>query len=240
MPLSEPGSQPPERRGNGLRAAQYSPIADLDPRVADELLTKLADAGVAAYVAPTPGRVGGYRDVTLPATPTDRLWVAVEGTETARTLVTAETGAGATPTPVDEERAFAQIVADYDTDAGQRSWPASEDVPVVSGRPLAEPARFSEPTAFRSWSPPEDPLDEHFVPPSPPPFPRITAATAWAVLALVGGALLLILPPLLGSSVGPGLELLGVVGVVGGFAALVWRMRDGHDDSDDHDDGAVV
>jgi hypothetical protein len=231
--------RPPERRGNGLSAPHYAAVADLDPRVAGELLGKLREAGVAAYVSPTPGRVGGYRELQLPSRPTDRLFVASDETETARRLVAAETGA--TSTPVDEQQAFAQIVASYDEqgDPGERSWPDSEDVPVVSGRPLASPRRFSEPAPFRSWSPPTDPLDEHFVPPAPPPLPRFRRTTAWAVLALVGGALLLIVPSLLGHPVGPGLSLLGVVGIVGGFLALVWGMRDHHDDSGS-DDGARV
>ncbi len=240
MPLSESGPQPPERRGNGLRATQYSPVADLDPRVAGELLIKLADAGVAAYVAPSPGRVGGYREIALPATPSDRLFVAVDGTEIARSMVAAETGAGATPPPIDEERAFQQIIADYETepDADQHGWPASEDVPIVSGQPLTEQPTFSKPVAFRSWSPSGDPLDEHFVPPDPPPLPRFHRTTLWATLALVGGILLLIVPPMVGYAIGPGLALLGVVGIVGGFGTLVWRMHDHHDSDDD--DGAVV
>ena len=53
-------------RANGLTASYYVPLRDVDPRVGDELLTKLGGAGIAAYVAPTPGRHGPYGDVTPP------------------------------------------------------------------------------------------------------------------------------------------------------------------------------
>jgi len=62
-------------RANGLTAAYYVPLRDVDPRVGVELLSKLGDAGIAAYVAPTPGRSTGYGDVQVPPLPTDRLWV---------------------------------------------------------------------------------------------------------------------------------------------------------------------
>lgn len=40
------------RRGNGLTAAEYTPLADLSASFTDGVLTALRDAGVAAYVAP--------------------------------------------------------------------------------------------------------------------------------------------------------------------------------------------
>lgn len=40
------------RRGNGLTAEEYTPLADLSAGLADGVLTALRDAGVAAYVAP--------------------------------------------------------------------------------------------------------------------------------------------------------------------------------------------
>ncbi|MFC9976097.1 hypothetical protein ACFVH6_34915 [Spirillospora sp. NPDC127200] len=39
------------RRGNGLSADAYAPLADLDPRLADAVLAALREAGVAAYAA---------------------------------------------------------------------------------------------------------------------------------------------------------------------------------------------
>ncbi|WP_067478343.1 hypothetical protein [Actinomadura hibisca] len=39
------------RRGNGLSADAYAPLADLEPRLADAVLAALREAGVAAYAA---------------------------------------------------------------------------------------------------------------------------------------------------------------------------------------------
>ena len=45
-------------RDNGLRCANYTPVADLDPRVVDALLATLRDEGIAAYATPTPAATG--------------------------------------------------------------------------------------------------------------------------------------------------------------------------------------
>ena len=42
------------RRGNGLTAEEYTPLADLTPGLADAVLAALREAGVAAYVAAVP------------------------------------------------------------------------------------------------------------------------------------------------------------------------------------------
>ena len=39
-------------RSNGLTAAAYTPIADVDPRLVGALLDELKETGVAAYVTP--------------------------------------------------------------------------------------------------------------------------------------------------------------------------------------------
>jgi hypothetical protein len=44
-----------KRRGNGLDADSYAPLIDLAPHIADLMLDALREAGVAAYVTPTPG-----------------------------------------------------------------------------------------------------------------------------------------------------------------------------------------
>jgi len=242
----EGSGRAPGARDNGLFAAHYLPLADLDPRVADALLTSLRVVGVAAYVAPTPGVRGGYLETRLPARPSDRLFVASEAMDTARTVLRQEApDADAVPMDVPEpdlrasrgadEAAWADIVASLSTpgpDAvvdSSRPWPRSEDV----GRD------FDAPIGFRTWSPPEDPADEHYIPPEPPPLPPVPKATRWAWLALIAGAVVLIVPAALGHSVGGGISVLSVLAIVGGFGTLVWRMRDSPRD-DGPDDGAVV
>jgi hypothetical protein len=80
-------------------------------------------------------------------------------------------------------------------------------------------------------------LDEHFVPPTPPKPPKMRPATRWAVLAIVLGFALIIVKEF--SDAVPGGIALGVLAIVGGFAALVAGMRPDRE-PDDSDDGAVV
>lgn len=74
-------------RQNGLRASSFVAVADVDPRIADQLLDLLAFAHVAAYAEPVPGRVGVYRDHHVPTRPIDRLWVDREATGPAREVL---------------------------------------------------------------------------------------------------------------------------------------------------------
>lgn len=74
-------------RQNGLRASSFVAVADVDPRIADQLLDLLAFAHVAAYAEPVPGHVGVYRDHHVPTRPIDRLWVDREATGPAREVL---------------------------------------------------------------------------------------------------------------------------------------------------------
>lgn len=68
---------PASRRDNGLVAAAWGALVDVDPELSTDLLSRLAAAGVAAYVEP----------VVLPAL--DRLWVDPERADAARLVVRA-------------------------------------------------------------------------------------------------------------------------------------------------------
>lgn len=253
-------------RDNGLVAAAYAPLADLEPQLADAMLEALRDEGVAAYAEPAPGRRGPSLDVTLPDRPTDRLWVDRAATDVARAVLEArlpgmrqeleatppeaaatqelppvrdtpatDVRRGGQP-PLDEEAAWAAIVAGWDAvalprhEAGEpRSEPPASDVapsePAASAAPAAQP-------------PPRDP-EEHFVPPEPPPLPSGDPVTRWAWAGLVGAPLFFVLAALLGWRVEGWTALLAVSAFVAGFVTLVARMSDRHSD-DDPDDGAVV
>jgi hypothetical protein len=84
--------QPPSRpaRSNGLPAHAWTPVADLDPRIAGDVLITMHANGIAAYVEPTPAAVGGYLDRRLPTRLTDRLFADAAETQRARSLVAAE------------------------------------------------------------------------------------------------------------------------------------------------------
>lgn len=220
------------RRDNGLAASVYVPLAELDPRLAEAMLEALRAAGVAAYLTPSTGVTGGYLNISLPDRPTDRLWVDSAARPRAAAVL-AELSAAPAPASEredeprggvrDEEESWAAIVATFRTPAGTPTWPAAEELPVESPRSVADPAD-----------------DEHYVPAVPPPVPQAHPVTRWAILALTLGLAVLVLPALFSEPVGPGLALLAVAAVLGGFGTLVARMRDAPPTDSGPDDGAVV
>jgi hypothetical protein len=72
------------RRDNGLFAADYAVVADVDPRVGEHLLDVLGNRGIAAYLQPTADQHPVTRVTTLPGRPTDRLYVDRSELDTAR------------------------------------------------------------------------------------------------------------------------------------------------------------
>ncbi|GAA0618683.1 hypothetical protein GCM10009547_21340 [Sporichthya brevicatena] len=91
-------------------------------------------------------------------------------------------------------------------------------------------------------STPEEPEpaepEEHYVPPPPPPLPRMDLQTKLSWLGVVGGPILLVLFTSLDWYPIEGATFLAIAAFVGGFASLVYRMKD--DGPDDGDNGAVV
>ena len=147
---------PPPRRGrrdNGLPAAAFVPLADVDPRVGEHLLDLLKLAGVPAYLEPSSDVEPYTRAVALPSPPTDRLWVDREQHSAAREILENEARTSGAPThpaqsgkrpadrgdrdsrpsagltDLDEERAWEEIVAGWDTalDSPVPPWPVVED-----------------------------------------------------------------------------------------------------------------
>jgi hypothetical protein len=83
-----------------------------------------------------------------------------------------------------------------------------------------------------------------FIPPEPPPLPKLDTVTKSAWAALFGGPAYLVVATAVGWSV-PGIAaFLAVAAFVTGFAILVLRMNEssgqGPGGPDDGDDGAVV
>ena len=226
------------RRDNGLDAALWSPLRDVDPRVGEHLLDLLQAVGIAAYLEPA-SDVGPYtRTVFLPSPPSDRLFVDRARRAEARAVVdehapqaaesTAEHArgpAGDRSGPrrdLDEDAEWAQIVAAFEAEHGRT---------VVEGEPSdAPPPAPHEPDVL-------DRPDEHYEPPPPPPLPAPTPASLYAVLLVVAGVVLVGAPSVLHLSADVGL-ILGVIAIASGAAMMVARMRERS--SDDGDDGAVV
>jgi len=144
------------RRDNGLDAADFAVAGDVDPRVGEHLLDVLQAAGIAAYLQPTADLNPILRATTLPARPTDRLYVDRTHLDTARAHLHQVTG-GIPPTPPadptaepDIDAEWAKIVAGFHTtvDPTAVPWPASEEIDSTAGpvRP-AGPAPTDEPVA---------------------------------------------------------------------------------------------
>ncbi|WP_326556695.1 DUF308 domain-containing protein [Micromonospora sp. NBC_01796] len=130
-----PGGARRGRRDNGLDATEYAVAGDVDPRVGEHLLDVLAAGGIAAYLQPSADLNPVTRTTTVPARPTDRLYVDRTHLATARDYLTQLADEG-TPSPTpsrpdpDVDAEWARIVAGYHADVteGARPWPAAEDV----------------------------------------------------------------------------------------------------------------
>jgi hypothetical protein len=245
-------------RDNGFVARHYVPLADLDPRLADAMLEALRTEGIAAYIVPSTGSLGGYLEVHLPERPRDRLWVDREHHDRATALLSVHSDQhpeSPEPTNVSEtagetdsaDDAWASIVAGFDLPAFEGSPDdVSSPVPRRIVRPV-EPGFGSSPDSLTppvTALPPSgeyDPLsilDEHFVPDPPPPLPRLRRGTRWALLAILVGVALLVGKSFSDSI--PDAVALGVLAIVGGFVGLVAMMREDRPSDSDPDDGAVV
>jgi hypothetical protein len=122
------------RRDNGLDAAEYAVAADVDPRIGEHLLDVLAGAGIAAYLQPSADLNPVTRTTTVPARPTDRLYVDRAHLGTARDFLArlAEDGPGGRSERGDQDldAQWNRIVAGFYADtATTPSWPAAEDIP---------------------------------------------------------------------------------------------------------------
>jgi hypothetical protein len=246
------------RRDNGLDAALWSPLRDVDPRVGEHLLELLRDAGIAAYLEPSADVSPYTRTVHLPSPPSDRLFVDRARTADARGLVEGNADELARLRPpvrrqlrpdLDEDAEWRAIVAaleaeqctpveagDGAADAGREDRPAAEAEPAEAPPPTLRPAPAPAPAPAPVEPEPLE-AEEHFQPPPPPPLRAPAPASLYAVLLIAAGALLVFAPQVVGLS-GDLAVVLGVAGIAGGVAVLVSRMRERS--VDDGDDGAVV
>jgi hypothetical protein len=222
------------RRDNGLEAALWSPLRDVDPRIGEHLLDLLSAVGIAAYLEPSADVEPYTRSVSLPSPPADRLFVDRSRRAEARTVVdeyVPEAGEARTTQPgsrppvsrrdLDEDAEWSRIVSAFEAEHGRT---------VVDDPSEAPPPPPHE-------LPVLDRPDEHYEPPAPPPIPAPAPASLYAVLLVAAGVLLVGAPGILNLSADLGL-IVGVAAIAGGAAMLVARMRDRSDD--DGDDGAVV
>ena len=225
-------------RDNGLNAASWVLLADVDPRVADAALAALRSAGVAAYTNPYP----------FPQ-PTDQLYVDAAARERAEAVLLDLQGDDASATqdeqsptgrfggydPAEVDAEFARIIAGMDSTAPDSiEPPPAAPTTTTTGWEIVGSARHDVPD-----EPVEATDEEHFVPPPPPPVPRGDAISRFAWLGLIGAPVLTLLCVLMSWRLEGWQALLVAGAFIGGFATLVIRMGNG-DDDDDPDGGAVV
>ena len=147
------------RRDNGLDAAEYAAAADVDPRVGEHLLDVLAAAGIAAYLQPSSDLNPVTRTTTVPARPTDRLFVDRARLVAARDFLAkvgddapagrsdaADVPAGrsdAADPGLDAE--WDRIVSGFYAPTATPSWPAAEDLTDQRKRADPDAARPGRP-----------------------------------------------------------------------------------------------
>jgi hypothetical protein len=221
-----------------LRCSGYVAAGDLDPRVADALLDALRAEGIAAYASPTPASRGGYLELRLPDKLTDRVYVDSDKADRAMVLFEEEkadatppkSAAPSTSGDLDVDTAWKQLLTSLQTPSTTVTWPDREDVSASS-----PPATFDAERLSVGASRYDEPEDEHYVPPKPPPLPKLRSVTVVALLAILGGIAILVT-----RVDGGDLGWLGIAAIIGGGVALVWHMKDGPPTDSGWDDGAVV
>ena len=111
----------------------------------------------------------------------------------------------------------------------------------VPGRRAPRPGadqRVDPPVPDARRTPPaRPPEDEHFVPPDPPPMPKLGLSSLLGLGLLIVGVVLLAVPGLLGGPVGLGI-VPGLLAMTAGLGWLVFGLRRGRDTDDGSDDGA--
>lgn len=153
--------------------------------------------------------------------------------------------------PRGEPDEFDRLVAAWRAEGTVPDWPTCD-----GEAPAPEPARMPDPApapgplpaidpADAAVEPVRDDVDEHFVPPEPPPLPRVGPAVAVGLVLLGLGLLLLIAPSVIGVPPGYGLPL-GLVAIAAGLTWLLLRLwqsdeeQAGPGDPTNPDDGAIV
>jgi hypothetical protein len=253
-------------RSNGLTAADYAPLAELDSSVAADALLALRDAGVAAY-AISPDSSASPSAEDEPGAPENggRRLATVFADRTALVRARAvlhdlDPGAvAASDDPQVDEVAWQQIVSGFSAtasepehDVAQRpadSTDSGADTGADTGSTANGPAGPHPLVSDDHEEPrgrPRDPRtdrtdpDEHFVPEPPPPPPRLDRVSRLAWSGVFGGPLVMLSSAMLGWAPPRWIVLFCVLGFVGGMLTLVVRMKDRPPRDGGPDDGAVV
>jgi hypothetical protein len=221
----------PATRDNGLEAPAYVALADIDPSVGDALLTALGRARIAAYLQPASPSEEASRQ---------RLYVAAAERTDARAVVEVAArsfahDATAARRPdllagVDSQAEFDALVSDWHVDTINAVRAAERDL-------TREDADWRMRLQLPATGSDADDGD-HYVPPAPPPLPRLAGATVLALVIVTASVMMMAFGRALDLP-GDLAFLAGVAGILVGAGLLIMRLRDGSDDDED-DDGAVI
>jgi hypothetical protein len=218
--------------------AQYSTPAAADGAVPWPVREELSSAGQAPPGAPGPAGAPGSTDTSMDTTDA-RGASAAAGTPgtgdpgTGREAATGDPGTGRAA----GANGQAAPRADGEDPGAAQPPPRGWD-PVPGVIPAQPQPRIVRPAAPAPLPPVGD--DEHYVPPVPPPLPRLDPVSKGAWAALFGGPGYLLLAVLLGWVVPSWAAFCAVGAFVGGFATLVVRMGDRPPGDSGPNDGAVV
>lgn len=242
-------------RSNGLTASSYSPVADLNPSVAEGLLDELKDRQIAAYCEPVESpSMSAFDRPEFHVEVLVRLYVDSAATDQVRDVLSSKD-----PYLLhgNDDLTWAQIVAGYDIPSTDRvaPWPVYEDVDSVAAEDAETPTALL-PAPELDGHPTEDVRsgsanrratrfeeaaeEDRFVPPPPPPLPTLSGADRLGWLGLVGGPAVLVAAAVLAVTLPTWITLIAALGFIGGFVSLVVRMDNGDDRFDDPDNGAQV
>jgi hypothetical protein len=156
---------------------------------------------------------------------------------------------GGSDGPEDVDAAFAEIVADLEREGLGALIEADElgltapDAPTAEPSPPASTPPVPPTPPAPPASPPSDDLDVedegHYVPPEPPPLPKLRPSTVFGIALLVIGGFLLAAPSVIGLE--PRIATpLALVSMAAGIGWLVLRMRQGPPPDSGWDDGAQL
>lgn len=212
-------------------------------------------SGAPAAPAGSAGSVGP----TEPAGPADRSPDEPDGEESRESSPPSTSPPRQEPSPRYVDATFEGIVARYEqpVDTTAAPWPEAEDLDgseqpqedhppstspaPVDARGVTEPTLLDALDTFGTDVPDRDPEpEERFVPPTPPPLPRLSRQAVLGGVAILVGLALLLTP--VGGPLGRDQAvLLGFAALLGGATALILRLRPGAGPDDRHpDDGAQV
>ncbi|MGH3760680.1 hypothetical protein [Actinophytocola sp.] len=151
--------------------------------------------------------------------------------------------------PEDVDAAFAAIVADLEREGVGAQLPELDepagDLATEETEPATPPAAAPPtPAAWRGhegdwdWSWSAD--DEHYVPPEPPPLPRLRPLTVVALILILAAVVLLVLPGVIGLDARVGTPI-ALLALTCGGGMLLLRIRQNPKEPDDgRDDGAQI